>query len=219
MTIEHFLAKKLFEKVANPALLIGNVEDIFSKLNSFFVQNKISLGDRIIVSPLDESITIEQLKEAIIKANRPPFNSPMKALIIKDANKMTLPTQNSFLKNLEEPEKSTNIILIAVNDEGIIPTIISRVEIYSQNKTITNLYTQKIEEVINMDLGDRLFWVQNNYRKITNFEIFLDEMIIYCAKSGTTLHKYQNLINRIYRGKTALKKNVNEKLIMEYILS
>ena len=70
-----------------------------------------------------------------------------------------------------------------------------------------------------MDLGDRLFWVQNNYRKITNFEIFLDEMIIYCAKSDTTLHKYQNLINRIYRGKTALKKNVNEKLIMEYILS
>ena len=46
--------------------------------------------------------------------------------IIKDAERMTVPACNAFLKTLEEPQKGTYFFLTTTNVHNLLPTIISR---------------------------------------------------------------------------------------------
>ncbi len=48
--------------------------------------------------------------------------------IIDDADKMNSQAQNAFLKLLEEPAPRVHFILLAHNDEGLLPTIRSRAQ-------------------------------------------------------------------------------------------
>lgn len=48
-------------------------------------------------------------------------------IIIDDADKMTIPAQQAFLKLLEEPPSAVNFILTAHHVEALLPTIRSRV--------------------------------------------------------------------------------------------
>lgn len=49
-----------------------------------------------------------------------------RVIVIKKADTLTLPAQNSLLKVLEEPPTSTSFILTAVSPVGILDTIVSR---------------------------------------------------------------------------------------------
>ena len=59
------------------------------------------------------------------------------AIVIKNIDSATLEAQNSFLKNLEEPQEKLIYILTANNLNQVIPTIISRCQIIKliSNKT------------------------------------------------------------------------------------
>jgi replication-associated recombination protein RarA len=57
-----------------------------------------------------------------------PIVSPRRTLILDDAERMTSEAQNAILKIAEEPPASSLIILIASDPEGLLPTILSRVE-------------------------------------------------------------------------------------------
>jgi hypothetical protein len=52
--------------------------------------------------------------------------SELELIFIGNADKMTLPAQNAFLKLLEEPPKNTGFCLGVKNREQLLPTIISR---------------------------------------------------------------------------------------------
>lgn len=51
-----------------------------------------------------------------------------RVVIIDDADMMTVPAQNAFLKLLEEPNASTRFILTSHRPESLLPTIKSRLE-------------------------------------------------------------------------------------------
>lgn len=65
-----------------------------------------------------------------------------RVVIIDDADTMTVPAQNAFLKLLEEPNSSTKFILTSHRPEALLPTIKSRLETcfiapISQEQTLT----------------------------------------------------------------------------------
>ena len=84
--------------------------------------------DYITIEPTGNSIKIAQIRELqsdiIIKPH-----SNYKIYVINDAQKMTVESQNAFLKTLEEPPEYAIIILITNNKESLLPTIKSRCEI------------------------------------------------------------------------------------------
>lgn len=55
-----------------------------------------------------------------------PFEAKAKVFIIKDADRMLLPSANALLKTLEEPTLDSYIILLSSRTNEILPTITSR---------------------------------------------------------------------------------------------
>ncbi len=66
---------------------------------------------------------IGDLIEACFQA---PYSADRKIFIINDANTIDTNMQNKLLKTLEEPPKDTFFILLATEDNNILPTIKSR---------------------------------------------------------------------------------------------
>lgn len=93
------------------------------------------------------SISIEKIRELYTQTR----SNATHYIIVDDANRMTLPAQNSFLKLLEEPGKNTYFILTTHHPERLLPTIISRVTSYhvpvvSQKSSQTILLARQLDE-------------------------------------------------------------------------
>lgn len=83
-----------------------------------------------LVKPTGHSIKINQVREIISDSSRKPFESGYKIIIIDNAEKMTKDAQDAFLKTLEEPPQNTVFILLAENHNLLLPTIVSRCQVY-----------------------------------------------------------------------------------------
>ncbi len=55
-----------------------------------------------------------------------PYSSPRKIYIINEGEKMTVQAQNALLKTLEEPPAYTVILILTMNMESLLPTVLSR---------------------------------------------------------------------------------------------
>lgn len=82
------------------------------------------------VKPTGQSIKIKQIREIISEAAKKPFESGYKIIIIENAEKMTHDAQDAFLKTLEEPPGNTVFILLAENHNLLLPTIVSRCQVF-----------------------------------------------------------------------------------------
>ena len=89
---------------------------------------------------------IENIRKKIsLKA----FNGGARVCIVWGAEKMNNQASNAFLKILEEPAKNTFFLLIAENEEEILPTIISRCQIVNlgpiENSALRNAIEKKAD--------------------------------------------------------------------------
>lgn len=71
-------------------------------------------------------IGIDQIKDMQHSASLPPFEGRRKVFIIDGAEKLSLEAANRLLKTLEEPEERVTFILLAVSDELLPITVVSR---------------------------------------------------------------------------------------------
>ncbi|MEA4846443.1 MAG: DNA polymerase III subunit delta' [Clostridiaceae bacterium] len=83
-----------------------------------------------LVKPTGRSIKIKQVRQIISDSAKKPFESGYKIIIIENAEKMTIDAQDAFLKTLEEPPENTVFLLLAENHNLLLPTIVSRCQIY-----------------------------------------------------------------------------------------
>lgn len=97
-----------------------------------------------IIKPSGASIKIKQIREVIAQVSKKPFESGYKVLIIDDADKMTQEAQDAFLKTLEEPPANTVFILLAENQNSLLPTVISRCQVFFLKK----VSKQQIEDYL-----------------------------------------------------------------------
>jgi len=75
------------------------------------------------------SIGIDQVRELQNALSLKPYEGKRKVAMIDDAHTMTVASQNSLLKVLEEPPGDTVIIVIATNASALLPTIRSRCQL------------------------------------------------------------------------------------------
>jgi DNA polymerase III subunit delta' len=73
-----------------------------------------------------KEISIQQVRELERELNYRSFTGKRKIAIIDPATSLNLPSQNALLKTLEEPPQNSLIMLIAVNEGGLLPTLRSR---------------------------------------------------------------------------------------------
>ncbi len=96
------------------------------KINSF---DQTTLTLETSVKQNTQSIGIEDIKQMQKKIFLKPIKSEQKAIIIDEAELLTIEAQNALLKILEEPPAHTLLILSTTTKETLLPTILSRCQI------------------------------------------------------------------------------------------
>jgi hypothetical protein len=104
----------------------GKIEDRQLILDKLLLQNNIPSINHINICLQEKTIGINQIKSEMLPIYLRPHNNHKQALIIHDADRLTIEAQNAILKSLEEPPSQTIFILIAENIQNLLPTIISR---------------------------------------------------------------------------------------------
>jgi DNA polymerase-3 subunit delta' len=126
-----FLLKMARERKIPHALLFVGQEGIGKKkfalefAKFLFGQDPFTHPDFIFVEPVDNLISIGQIRDLIWRLSLKPFSFDFKIAIVDDAHLMPPDAQNCFLKKLEEPENSV-IILITPHPDLLFPTVLSR---------------------------------------------------------------------------------------------
>ncbi|MCQ2969578.1 MAG: DNA polymerase III subunit delta' [Clostridium sp.] len=86
--------------------------------------------DIINYKPSKASFGVDDVRDIIEEVNKKPFEGDKKVIIIHQGNKLTIQSQNTLLKTIEEPPTEVYIIILCESLELILDTIKSRCEIY-----------------------------------------------------------------------------------------
>lgn len=91
--------------------------------------------DLVYVEADGGSIKDEAVEALQTRLKKKPYVGDRTAVIIENADTMTLRAQNRLLKTLEEPIPGTVIVLLSENIEHLVPTILSRCVVYRLSGT------------------------------------------------------------------------------------
>lgn len=129
------LVSRKLEMITTQVVIGGSFQErvkIALKLIQPFFDQPVNLDKPpvdVLVIKSDNSVGINQVRSLKRFLSRRPYQAEIKVGLILEAEKLTLPAQNSLLKTLEEPPASSLIILLASHSASLLPTIISRVKI------------------------------------------------------------------------------------------
>lgn len=83
-------------------------------------------GDVGMVVAPKRLLLVDQMRQIEREANFRPFEGKARVFLVDDADKLNEPSSNALLKVLEEPPRTTHIILITSRPAVLLPTIRSR---------------------------------------------------------------------------------------------
>ena len=124
---------------------------------------------------------IEEMKNLIDKVRIPPQIGKYKVYIIDEVHMLTTQAMNAFLKTLEEPPKHIVFVLATTEKNKILPTILSRCQIYDFNR-ISDV------EIVNTLI---------NICKKENFKFDDEALSIIARKSDGSLRDSLTILDRI----------------------
>lgn len=111
------------------------------------VQNNIH-PDLIMYKSEKAIIPIDDIRDIRNDSFVFPNDGEKKVYIINDADKMNAPSQNAFLKILEEPPSFTTFILVCTNSDSLLPTVLSRVaHLKLQSNSDYDVISDEIKEI------------------------------------------------------------------------
>ena len=122
MVGKKMIARKLADYLENGEM---KIEGTGPRLRE---DDKILSDATIIEAGESNSIGIDAVREAQNFLWQKPNKSSRRTFIIDDAELLTTEAQNALLKITEEPPQSSLLILVSSDPEGLLPTILSRLE-------------------------------------------------------------------------------------------
>ncbi len=109
---------------------------------------RILAGKHADVTPIGldsrTEISIDDIRGLQRLANLPPYEGKCKVFIIDDAEYLSTEAANSLLKILEEPPQRVVWLLLAAEEEHLLPTIISR----CQRLELKPVPSEQVQEVL-----------------------------------------------------------------------
>lgn len=93
--------------------------------------------------------SVEEIRQLIEQVRIPPQIGKYKVFIIDEVHMLSTAAFNAFLKTLEEPPQHVIFILATTEKHKILPTILSRCQIYDFNRMEIPDIVKHLEEVAN----------------------------------------------------------------------
>lgn len=167
------------------------------------------------------SIGIKQVRQLISFLILKPYSAPNKTILIKEADKLTIPAQNALLKTLEEPPANSIIILTAPNKESFLPTIISRCQIIRlETKIHLGGAPQAQPHLRGVRVGERLKMASLYAGNKNQAQDFIKMLITSLRETLIREPSFNNLYNlrQAQNASTYLQANVNPQLVLGNLL-
>ena len=127
-----------------------------NEINKFSIDNPIESSNNLNIYELDAASnnSVDDIRNLIDQVRYAPQSGKYKVYIIDEVHMLSNAAFNAFLKTLEEPPSYAIFILATTEKNKVIPTILSRCQIYDfnrieiidiKNKLIDILNTENIE--------------------------------------------------------------------------
>lgn len=209
-------------------LLVGRNQDKRQAyITDFCQQQKIGKFDLHYFTPEENAIGIQKVKDIQKSAYFKPISSTEKAVIIADAQLLTLDAQNALLKLLEEPPQNTYIFLSATTDTLFLPTILSRCKkiVFAEEKVPL---TEQEQETLTEQLailegqgsGEKLFLAEKISSDKEHLGEWFEKMIFFlreCMLTDTENAFYPHMLQQIGKAHQLFQTtNVAPRVILEH---
>lgn len=142
----------LLEKLPHALVITGNRQANFEVVKKY-----IAAAEDVYIFD-QESLKIDQLRDEIIA-----FLSKQKLaqqrFVVISTDQFGVEAQNAFLKNLEEPEVGTHIILLINDEKKLLSTILSRAQVFYGERSVGESRLD-INEFVKKNLGAKFEYVE-----------------------------------------------------------
>lgn len=219
------------------AIISNSQEAQQSEYEKILKKFSVSKFARVIINKWASSI--KDIRNAQRILNLATQKDKIQALVIESIQQLSLEAQQSLLKTIEEPPANTIIIIQAQNQEQILPTILSRVQvIYKPAYTkITQeeekLFTSFWAKIITTkSLSQRLTsasQLTSGLDKREQLVLWLDKQIIFfrnilhkrigqlANRNSLTPSNISTIIKILLFSKKYAQANVNTKLLIDHL--
>lgn len=164
--------------------LVGNVEEIFSKLKIFLEENVgvETTGSADFSHSKYKTLNIDGSRNISESQGRKDFGGKKKFFVI-EADFITEEAQNSLLKVFEEPTDGTHFFIISPQDI-LLPTLRSRVQVILNNFELKNVSKSPFD----MKLAERIALVKEITEGISDEEKTKQDAITLLNQIETELY-------------------------------
>ena len=114
----------------------------------------------------DSKLGIEQVRQIKGYLSLKPFQADSKAVVVEEAENLTIEAQNAILKTLEELPNNALFILSANTDSKLLPTIISRCQIIHLDPkpllttSYVKQYSDDLEKLLDSTIEERFEFIE-----------------------------------------------------------
>lgn len=205
-----------------PTLIVGgSVEARDEKLAAF-------LEDKRVLEKLEgekEAIKLEEVRRLLEHLSLKFNASDRVALVIAEAQGLTLVAQNALLKSLEELPETVSFFLTADRDTSLLPTITSRCQLVKLKEEEITLTTDEVGEmkgifklVATSDIGG-LLAVAEQWHKSGEVErklVTLRQFLLEHSRNNPH-SKRATAIRLVLECSSDLGRNINAQLALEHL--
>ena len=121
-----------------------------NEINEFTIKNPIESSNSLNIYELDAASnnSVDDIRNLIDQVRYAPQSGKYKVYIIDEVHMLSNAAFNAFLKTLEEPPSYAIFILATTEKNKVIPTILSRCQIYDFNRIEINDIKNKLIEIL-----------------------------------------------------------------------
>lgn len=179
--------------------------------------NRVS-PDIFIISPIRNSVTIDQVRDLKRHIFQKPVSQKYKFILIEAAEKLTDEAQNALLKILEEPPRHAVLVLEAKNKESLLPTIRSRTVTQQVSlKNISDRQSSLLKEKNVDKLLEKISREQNPQEWLDDQILALYDLLVRNIRDNspaTSSARISEIIQKCAQTKQMIAANVNPRFAL-----
>lgn len=190
-------------------LVVGGFREAEEFLNNFWEERGVKLAGSPDYFPYTESLFgIEEARKLSAQASKKAFTGQKVFLVTPE--KITAEAQNALLKTFEDPYEDTHFFLVVREEELILPTLRSRMQMVRVGQ---DEKSDDASKFLKLGIRERLAYVKKFVDAEKNLSVFLDELLLVLRKEGK-----HDSVKKIYEVRHySDDRSASSRLILEHL--
>ncbi len=157
--------------------------------------------------------TVENIRQIKKFLSQHPYSHDTKVVVIPQADLLNLESQDTLLKNLEEPGDNNYFILTTTKPNALLPTIISRCQ------TIKLISLSQSQTTINFpqNISQALALADDIAKDKTTVAPFIENQISAYQQTLVDHPQNVNIIKQLIKSSQMINANIDPKTVLDFL--